>query len=51
MSEYCNKDNQNTTEDEGKNKNEEKKSFEGKSGRHEWTRTTDPHHVKVTALN
>ena len=47
MSEYCNKDNQNTTEDEGINKNEEKKSFEGKSGRHEWTRTTDTHHVKV----
>jgi len=30
MSEYCNKDNQNTTGDEGKNKNEEKKFFESK---------------------
>ena len=47
MSGYCNKDNQNTTEDEGKNKNEEENFLKSRSGRHEWTRTTDPHHVKV----
>ena len=29
MSEYCNKDNQNTTEDEGKNKHEEEKFLYG----------------------
>ena len=47
MSEYCNKDNQNTTGDEDKNKHEEEKFSKARSGRHEWTRTTDPHHVKV----